>query len=67
MEGTYKKQNQISVQFTVGELQHLAQLTAQINEIADAPRRISRGHVVRAIIAMAGNAKPERILKHLPF
>lgn len=67
MEGTSKKTNQISIQFTAAELQHLAQLTAQINEIADAPRRISRGHVVRAIVAMARNATPERILKHLPF
>lgn len=56
-----------SIKLTKGERLYLSKLTAEINALADVPRRISRGHVIRAIIAMSRTVRPERILKNLQF
>lgn len=62
-----KRPSATTILFTSRELAHLNKLTEEINGLAGLPRRISRGHIVRAIIAIAKNVKAERILKNLQF
>jgi hypothetical protein len=62
-----KRPSATTILFTTRELAHLDKLTEEVNGLADLPRRISRGHIVRAIIAIAKNVSAERILKNLQF